>query len=85
VLTRSPPASTGGSAAATGGAQRSGALADAEPLHPLPPAAFPADLAVLRKVSAQGLVDFRGNRYSAPPGLTRVDAVNVGAAGTGQQ
>src|SRR5215213_8815941 len=45
-----------------------GALADAEPLHPLPPVAFPAELAVTRKVTPQGLVDFRGNRYSVPPG-----------------
>jgi transposase len=46
-----------------------GALADAEPLHPLPAVAFPAELVVDRRVSAQGLVDFRGNRYSVPPGL----------------
>jgi hypothetical protein len=46
-----------------------GALADAEPLHPLPLAAFPAELIVERKVSPQGLVDFRGNQYSVPPGM----------------
>jgi transposase len=46
-----------------------GALADVEPLHPLPPVAFPAELLVTRTVSAQGLVDFRGNRYSVPPGM----------------
>lgn len=46
-----------------------GALADAEPLHPLPTVAYPAQLTVDRVVSAQGLVDFRGNRYSVPPGL----------------
>jgi transposase len=46
-----------------------GALAEAEPLHPLPPAAFPAELAAARKVSPQGLVGFRGNQYSVPPGL----------------
>jgi transposase len=46
-----------------------GALADAEPLHPLPLVAFPAELTVTRKVSAQGLVDFRGNQYSVPPGM----------------
>src|SRR5690349_8537764 len=46
-----------------------GALADAEPLHPLPAVAFPAELTVVRKVSPQGLVGFRGNRYSVPPGL----------------
>jgi transposase len=46
-----------------------GALADAEPLHPLPLVAFPAELVVERKVSPQGLVDFRGNQYSVPPGM----------------
>jgi len=46
-----------------------GALADAEPLHPLPLVAFPAELAAARKVSVQGLVDFRGNQYSVPPGM----------------
>jgi transposase len=46
-----------------------GALADAERLHPLPVVAFPAELAVTRKVSPQGLVDFRGNQYSVPPGM----------------
>jgi transposase len=46
-----------------------GALADAQVLHPLPLAAFPAELAVVRRVSPQGLVDFRGNRYSVPPGM----------------
>jgi hypothetical protein len=46
-----------------------GAVADAEPLHPLPLVAFPAELGVERKVSAQGLVDFRGNQYSVPPGM----------------
>jgi transposase len=45
------------------------ALADAEALRPLPLVAFPAELVVARKVSAQGLVDFRGNRYSVPPGM----------------
>ena len=46
-----------------------GALAAAEPLGPVP-APFPATLAVTRIVSAQGLVSFRGNRYSVPPELT---------------
>lgn len=46
-----------------------GALADAEPLHPLPAVAFPAELTAARKVSPQGLVDFRGNYYSVPPGM----------------
>jgi hypothetical protein len=46
-----------------------GALADTEALHPLPLAAFPAELAVARRVPPQGLVDFRGNRYSVPPAM----------------
>jgi hypothetical protein len=44
-------------------------LAAAEPLSPVP-APFPATLTVERTVSAQGLVSFRGNRYSVPPELT---------------
>jgi transposase len=35
----------------------------------IPPAAFPATLTVERKVTAQALVAFRGNRYSTPPQL----------------
>ena len=35
----------------------------------IPPAPFPATLTVGRKVSAQALVAFRGNRYSTPPEL----------------
>src|SRR5665647_1609842 len=46
-----------------------GALAAAEPLG-LVPAPFGATLTVARTVSAQGLVSFRGNRYSVPPELT---------------
>jgi len=46
-----------------------GALAAAELLGPVP-APFPATLSVTRTVSAQGLVSFRGNRYSVPPELT---------------
>jgi hypothetical protein len=44
-----------------------GALAEAEPLRPLP-APFPAVLEADRTVSTQALVAFRGNRYSVPPG-----------------
>jgi transposase len=40
-----------------------------EPLRPAPPVPFPATLVVTRKVSAQALVSFRGNRYSVPPEL----------------
>jgi hypothetical protein len=46
-----------------------GVLAEAEPLHVLPLVAFPAELTVARKVTPQGLVDFRGNQYSVPPGM----------------
>ncbi|MFZ5852217.1 MAG: Mu transposase domain-containing protein [Actinomycetota bacterium] len=46
-----------------------GALADAEPLQPCPPAPYPAAVEVTRVVSAQALVAFRGNFYSVPPGL----------------
>ena len=35
----------------------------------IPPAPFPASLTVARKVTAQALVAFRGNRYSTPPEL----------------
>lgn len=45
------------------------ARAAAEPLLPLPAAAFPAELRVERVVSASALVSFEGNRYSVPPGL----------------
>jgi hypothetical protein len=44
-----------------------GALADAEPLRPLP-APFPVAIQAERTVGNQALVAFRGNRYSIPPG-----------------
>ncbi|HZQ63611.1 MAG TPA: hypothetical protein VFA66_00085 [Gaiellaceae bacterium] len=44
-------------------------LAAAEPLLPLPPVAYPAELQVERVVSASALVAFEGNRYSVPPSL----------------
>jgi len=49
-----------------------GGLGDAEAalLRPLPAACYPARLEVVRGVSTQALVDFRGNRYSVPPGLS---------------
>ncbi len=46
-----------------------GALAAAEPLRPVP-AAYNADLQVVRTVSNQGRIAFRGNLYSVPPGHT---------------
>jgi len=45
-------------------------LAAAEPLRPPPPTPYPAQLDVLRVVSAQALVAFRGNQYSVPPGMS---------------
>jgi hypothetical protein len=45
------------------------ALAAAEPLLPLPPIAYPAELRIERIVSASALVAFDGNRYSVPPTL----------------
>jgi hypothetical protein len=46
-----------------------GELAAGERLRALPPAAFPATIAVPRTVRPQALVSFRGNRYSVPPQL----------------
>ncbi|MFC8383224.1 transposase [Nocardia sp. NPDC057272] len=46
-----------------------GELAEAEPLHPTPPSAYPAEIREPRKVTAQGLVSWRGNEYSVPPVL----------------
>jgi transposase len=43
------------------------ALAEAEPLLPLPPQPYPAELRIERVVSASALVAFEGNRYSVPP------------------
>jgi hypothetical protein len=45
-------------------------LAAAEPLRPAPAAPYPAQLDVVRVVSAQALVSFRGNQYSVPPGMS---------------
>jgi transposase len=44
-----------------------GALAEAEGLRPAPPS-FPAVLEVIRTVSNQARISFRGNTYSVPPG-----------------
>jgi hypothetical protein len=52
-----------------------GELAAAEGLRAAPVAAFPAELAVVRTVSAQALVSFRGNRYSVPPGMPGAQVV----------
>jgi len=47
-----------------------GALADTEPLMPLPWAPYPATICVERTVADNATVAFRGNRYSVPPGMT---------------
>jgi transposase len=68
-----------------------GELAAGEALRRPPTRPYPAELTALRTVTAQGLVAWRGNRYSVPPGLsgaivtvaTRLgeDAVRVVTAG----
>jgi transposase len=45
------------------------ARAAAEPLLPLPPTPYPAELRLERVVSSSALVAFEGNRYSVPPTL----------------
>lgn len=45
-------------------------LAAAEGLRAAPAGLYPAELTVERGVSPQGLVSFRGNRYSVGPGLS---------------
>ena len=52
-----------------------GELAAGEGLRAAPATAFPAELAVVRTVSAQALVSFRGNRYSVPPGMPGAQVV----------
>ena len=44
-------------------------IAACEPLLALPQAAFPTVTVVDRKVAANALVAYQGNRYSVPPGL----------------
>ncbi len=44
-----------------------GQIAAAEPLRMLPPAAYPAVIAVERKASRSALVAFEANHYSVPP------------------
>ncbi|MEV4417908.1 hypothetical protein [Catellatospora sp. NPDC049609] len=46
-----------------------GALAAGEGLRACPAAPSPAELEVTATVTAQGLVPFRGNSYSVPPGM----------------
>jgi hypothetical protein len=51
------------------GATTVGALADAEPLLPLPPVPYPATVSQSGPVDANASVAFRGARYSVPPGF----------------
>ena len=44
-----------------------GQVGAAEPLRSLPPAAYPAQIAVERKASRSALIAFEGNHYSVPP------------------
>ncbi|MEV6495029.1 hypothetical protein AB0M20_41370, partial [Actinoplanes sp. NPDC051633] len=53
-----------------------GELAEAEPLRACPLAPFPAELELTNTVTPQGLVPFRGNHYSVPPGM-RGTAITV--------
>ena len=48
----------------------------------VPPEPYPATLTVERKVTAQALVAFRGNRYSTPPELAHGDVTVVWRLGT---
>lgn len=47
-----------------------GALAAAERLRPVPAVSYPAEIRETRKITAQGLVSWRGNSYSTPPGMS---------------
>jgi len=51
------------------GATTVGALAEAEPLLPLPPVPYPATVSQTGPVDANASVAFRGARYSVPPGF----------------
>jgi transposase len=67
----------------SGGTTTVGALADAEPLRPLPAAVYPAMVEVVRTVAGNATVAFRGNRYSVPPGLTGAQLTVRHRLGTG--
>jgi transposase len=47
-----------------------GQLGETERLREAPPVCYPADVDVVRVVSAQALVDYRGNFYSIGPGMS---------------
>lgn len=50
-------------------------VATAEPLQPLPPSPYPVIVAEERTASRQGLVAYRGNRYSVPPELAAAQVI----------
>ena len=51
------------------------ALADTEPLQPVPAAPYPVIVTEQRTASRQALVAYRGNRYSVPPELAAAQVV----------
>ena len=51
------------------GSSTVGALADAEPLLPLPPVPYPATVSQSGPVDVNATVAFKGARYSVPPGF----------------
>ena len=51
------------------------ALAETEPLQPVPAAPYPVIVTEQRTASRQALVAYRGNRYSVPPGLAAAQVV----------
>ena len=59
-----------------------GELAANEPLLALPPAAYPAELVLVRKVADNALVAVWGNRYSVPPGLVGTEVTARWRVGT---
>ena len=53
-----------------------------EGLRPAPPVAYPAQLRVERRVSAQALVAFRSNTYSVPPELAYATVTVITTVGS---
>jgi hypothetical protein len=51
------------------------ALAETEPLQPVPAAPYPVIVTEQRTASRQALVAYRGNRYSVPPELAAAQVV----------
>lgn len=50
-------------------------VAQREPLAPMPPTPYPVLITQARTASRQGLVAYRGNRYSVPPELAGAEVV----------